>query len=53
MGKARKAIPLFNCTGVPHPSGVIFSRGFSYNTLDSIFISIVASPLGTAPRNAG
>lgn len=36
------------CTEALPPPGVIFSRGFNDNTLDSIVISMVVSPLVTA-----
>lgn len=49
MGRPGAASLLFRCTEVPHPSGVIFSRGFNYNTLDPIAISIVMPPLIAAP----
>lgn len=44
-GRTRSVIPLSSHTEVPHPSGIIFSRGFNYSTLDATFISIVVSPL--------
>lgn len=58
-GKTRRVVPLLNCIENSVCSGAIFSRDSNNNTLDSIFISMVAflpfcsPPASPLPRNAG
>lgn len=58
-GKTRRVVPFLNCIENPVCSGAIFSRDSNNNTLDSIFISMVAflpfcsPPASPLPRNAG
>lgn len=58
-GKTRRVVPFLNCIENSVCSGAIFSRDSNNNTLDSIFISMVAflpfcsPPASPLPRNAG